>query len=59
MWMKQNDELSAFYCLSLCHPTAWNNFELSIQCVLLKAVVLDDTKCFGDFYHLEKIYKRK
>jgi hypothetical protein len=55
--LKQYDELSAFCCQILSDFTSWDKFQLAIQYVLSKGVVIHDTKWFDDIWHLQKCVK--
>jgi hypothetical protein len=55
--MKQYDELSAFCHQSLRDSTSWDNFQLAVQYVFSKGVVIDNTKCFDDFCPLKSYEK--
>jgi len=46
MWMKQYDELPAFYYLSLSDSMSWDNFQLALVGLLSKGVLLDGNQMF-------------
>jgi hypothetical protein len=46
MWMKEYDELPAFYCLNLSVSMSCDDFQIAMVGLLLKGVILDGNQMF-------------